>query len=184
MPEIISKDFIFNNHAGELYLLAVDIIDHVKETGISENTESKLKMILIELLTNSLKHAKHNQTLINVTLNGDEITLKKMDGGNPLCLASAEGLLEWPLPGRHHTGKVIPVYADIDSVLKCRLHDNCRVAFFIEETELTNAADSDINNLTEHFGLMIITRACGLFEYEFNIENCTNNFIVTLTKGQ
>jgi len=135
-------------------------------------------MILVELLTNSLKHSGQDNTVLKVGTAGNKISIRKTDTGNGLAVRCGENLLEWPLPGRHHTDEIITIYSDSSAVLKAKLHNNCCLRFFIEETEETNPVN--ISSLAEHFGLMIITRACDTFDYEFDIDTCTNCFTVTL----
>ncbi|RYU92109.1 ATP-binding protein [Mucilaginibacter terrigena] len=177
MPGTVSKKYVFNNNADGMYPLVLTIIEDLGQ--INEHTAFKVKMILVELITNSLKHSGQGDTTIAITASGNIITIKKTDTGNGLAVRCGNNLLEWPLPGKHHAGKIITVYNDSSAVLKAKLHNNCMLLFFIEETEETDPID--INSLAEHFGLMIITRACDKFEYGFDIDTCTNSFTVSLT---
>lgn len=180
MPGINTKNFIFNNQADGLYPLVMDVLTYIQQHAkVSEATQAKLKMILVELLTNALKHAHPSATTIKVELTGDRILIQKTDTGNGLTIHNDNGLLEWPLPGIHHAGNIIAIYSDSKAVLKAKLQDNCNLQFFIEETEETGPID--INSLAEHFGLMIITRSCDAFTYKFDIDTCSNNFIISIT---
>jgi two-component sensor histidine kinase len=176
-----SKKFVFNNHADGLYPLVTEVIEYItQKEKIGDDTVSKLKLVLVELLTNSLKHSGGDKTTIEVATKGNQITIKKTDSGKGLTIRCGENLLEWPLPGKHHANRMLIVYTDANAVLKAKLTNNCCLQFFIEETEQTGPLD--INALTEHFGLMIITRACQAFVYEFDIHSCTNNFTVSINK--
>jgi anti-sigma regulatory factor (Ser/Thr protein kinase) len=180
MPDVNTKTFVFNNQADGLYPLVMDIVAYIQQyTKVSEATTAKLKMILVELLTNALKHAGQSTTTIKVELTGNKVIIQKTDTGNGLAIRFGDSLLEWPLPGVHHAGHTITVYNDSNAVLKAKLQDNCTLQFFIEETEGTGPVD--INTLAEHFGLMIITRSCDVFHYHFEIDTCSNNFIVSIT---
>jgi anti-sigma regulatory factor (Ser/Thr protein kinase) len=179
MPDINAKNFVFNNKADGLYTLVTDVIEYLQQHAeISESTQAKLKMILVELLTNALKHANQSNTILKVELAGDRIIIQKTDTGNGMAIHNGDDLLEWPLPGIHHAGNIITIYNDSNTLLKAKLQDNCNLQFFVEETE--EADPIDINSLAEHFGLMIITRSCDVFMYNFDINTCTNNFIVTM----
>lgn len=180
MPDINTKTFVFNNQADDLYPLVIEITTHIQQHAkVNETTQAKLKMILVELLTNALKHARQSITTIKVELTGNGIVIQKTDTGNGLAIQCGNNLLEWPLPGVHHTGTVITIYGDSNAVLKVKLHDNCDLQFFIEETPV--GGPIDINSLAEHFGLMIITRAADTFTYHFDIDTCSNNFVVSVT---
>jgi anti-sigma regulatory factor (Ser/Thr protein kinase) len=177
MPGTHSKKYLYSNNADGLYPLVLTIMEDIGQ--VNDGASFKLKIILVELLTNSLKHSGQDKTTIEVTASGNNITIKKTDTGNGLAVRCSDYLLEWPLPGMHHTNKVLIVYTDAGAILKAKLSDNCNLHFFIEESEETDTID--INSLAEHFGLMIITRACDVFEYRFDIDTCTNIFTVSLT---
>jgi anti-sigma regulatory factor (Ser/Thr protein kinase) len=180
MPRIKTKDFVFNNQAAGLYPLVTDIIAYIqKHAQVNEGTQAKLKMILVELLTNALKHTSQSIAIIKVELTEGSIVIQKTDTGNGLAIQCDNNLLEWPLPGVHHAGTIITIYNNSNAVLKAKLQDNCNLQFFIEETSETDPID--INSLAEHFGLMIITRAANTFTYCFDIDNCSNNFFISLT---
>ncbi|MDB5126255.1 ATP-binding protein [Mucilaginibacter sp.] len=183
MPGSVSKKFVFNNNTDGLYPLVLAVIEYVRQNiQVDESTEFKLKMILVELLTNSLKHSGQDNTVLKIRTAGNKISIRKTDKGNGLAVRCGENLLEWPLPGRHHTDEIITIYSDSSAILKAKLHNNCCLRFFIEEVEETNPVN--ISSLAEHFGLMIITRACDTFDYEFDIDTCTNNFIIALAVPQ
>jgi anti-sigma regulatory factor (Ser/Thr protein kinase) len=180
MPDINTKTFVFNNQADGLYPLVIEITTYIQQhTKVNEATQAKLKMILVELLTNALKHASQTTTTIKIELTGgDRIVIQKTDTGNGLAIQCGNNLLEWPLPGVHHTDNIITIYSDSNATLKAKLKDNCNLQFFIEEIE--EAGPIDINNLAEHFGLMIITRAADTFTYHFDINTCSNHFVVSI----
>jgi anti-sigma regulatory factor (Ser/Thr protein kinase) len=183
MPGESSKKFVFNNNADALYPLSMDIVEYVKQKiNPDEAVIQKLKMVLIELLTNAIKHSGNNEAIIEVSTTANSIILKKTDQGNTFATNTNTNSikLEWPLPGNHHTGRVVSIYGDDNYTLKGKLENNCNISFFIEEDINTEVVDNAILFLPEHFGLMIITRACKSFMYQFDIDTCTNNFIATI----
>ncbi|MDB5286763.1 MAG: hypothetical protein JWR05_1712 [Mucilaginibacter sp.] len=181
MPGESFKKFVFTNNADALYPLSVDIIDHLKQqVSPDEAAIQKLRMVLIELLTNAIKHSGNNETIIEVSTTAHSINLKKTDQGNTFAFTTDGVKLEWPLPGNHHMGRVVSIYGDNNCTLKGNLENNWSINFFIEEHADTEAMDNAITSLPEHFGLMIITKACDNFTYKFDIDTCTNNFIATI----
>jgi len=181
MAAEISRKFIFDNQAESLYALTVEMTDHVKlHVNPDEAILLKLRLILVELLTNAVKHSVGQESVIEIIHLPGKINIKKSDIGATLSLRSEGVTYDWPLPGRHYKNSVISIYGDDTCTLKGKLTNNCRIAFSIEENVMENSYESNVRNLTEHFGLMIITRACDSFEYEFEIDNCTNHFIATL----
>jgi len=177
---VVSRTFNFNNQADQLYLLTVEIIDHVVNcTSVNEHVLFKLKIVLVELLTNSLKHSGDSETNIEVTLFNDKITITKIDAGTSLTITNGDVHLRWPLSAKH-INNIIPIYGDITCTLKVRILTVDKAVFFIEENDLIYSDTELIENLPEHFGLLIIARACDLFEYEFDAENNINHFTATL----
>ncbi|MBK0379017.1 hybrid sensor histidine kinase/response regulator [Mucilaginibacter segetis] len=177
----VSKEFIFNNQAGEIYTLTSAVTDHLlHNVPVNDDIVIRLKMILVELLTNSVKHCGNNHTSLLVTLIDNKIILKKTDTGNTFNIRSGGMLYSWPLPGIHHNDKVIDIYSNNNCELKAMVKNNCCLNFFVKEVGDTDDIEHDLNTFSEHFGLMIITKACDVFEYEFDIGHCTNNFVATL----
>ncbi len=59
-------------------------------------------MIISELLTNSIKHANDDFTLIELIANNDTFMIRRVDNGKPFNLKNhdqSEEILEWPLTG-------------------------------------------------------------------------------------
>ena len=82
------------------------------------------------------------------------------------------------------TQAIINIYGDNYCTLKGNLENNCNINFLIHEHEDTKEMADATITLPEHFGLMIITRACNSFLYEFDVDTCTNNFIATINTGE
>ncbi|TFF39571.1 hypothetical protein [Mucilaginibacter psychrotolerans] len=182
MPVVETSKFVFGNKAEQLYPLTMEILGHIEnEVAIDEETAQKARMVLIELLTNAIKHGGAAECTLEVIAAEDKVIIKKSDIGEALVIRSEGALYQWPLPGVHQGGRSITIYGDGICNLKGSLANSRRVRFFIEENIKPNAGE--IRNLPEHFGLMIITRACQAFEYEFDIATCTNNFTATLAVG-
>lgn len=182
MNTLEARKFVFGNTAEQLYPLVMEILGFIKsEVNIDEPTEQKARMVLIELLTNAIKHGGTTESMLEVIATEDKIIIKKTDIGETLALQCDGLLYKWPLPGNHQGGHSLTIYGDDTYTLKAQLANGCRVRFFIQE--ITKPAANALYNLPEHFGLMIITRACLAFEYEFDIATCTNNFTATLEVG-
>lgn len=174
----IPKTFIFNNTADEMYPLMTDAIAYLEEhTSLDDVTASKVRMVLVELLTNAIKHSGNKGTDIGIELCKDRIIITKTDEGYPLNIFADGVDLNWPLPGIHHGGRIINVYGDGNLLLKGLLEGNCVVKFFVKE----GSVEENINNLPEHFGLMIMAQVSDSFTYEFDINNCSNKFKASIT---
>ncbi len=131
----------------------------------------------MELLTNALKHSGGAQTEVWLHADQDDIIIKKTDTGQPLTIYCNGIKYEWPLPGNHQAGRTVCVYSGNGSNLNVAGKNNCFVHFLVEET---GPEETDLLRLPEHFGLMIIARACSSFAYKFDIDTCTNTFTAVI----
>jgi anti-sigma regulatory factor (Ser/Thr protein kinase) len=176
----ISKKYIFNNQAVELYNLTLAIVNNISETvKVDEHLAFKLKMVLVELLTNSLKHSGQNETTLETELSADKIIIKKTDRGEAFAINTAQAQLKWPVPAENVGGSIV-IYEDAIASLNVTIPQASKAIFFVKDHELVDAGTDSINTLSEHFGLLIITRACNSFRYEFDPKNGTNHFIASL----
>jgi two-component sensor histidine kinase len=173
-----SKQLICGHTAEELYPLVMAGVEFLqRESATGDDTLTKVKLVLMELLTNALKHSGGAQTEVWLHTDQENITIKKTDTGNPLVIYFGGIKYEWPLPGNHQAGRTVCVYSGNGSNLNIAVKNNCLVQFLIEET---GPEETDLLRLPEHFGLMIIARACGSFTYQFDIDACTNTFTAVI----
>ncbi|RWY50316.1 ATP-binding protein [Mucilaginibacter gilvus] len=178
MAASISKQLIFNYAADELYPLVLEGVHFLQQkTAMEDGVLPKVKLVLMELLTNALKHNGGAQTEVWLQVDKGNIIIKKTDKGNPLVIHCGGINHEWPLPGNHQAGRKVCIYSGNGSNLNAAVKNNCLVQFLVEET---GPEETDLLRLPEHFGLMIIARACSRFAYEFDIDTCTNTFTAVI----
>ena len=174
-----TKRYVFNGHVDDLYALTLLVTQDITElVQFDDLLISKVKMVLVELLTNSLKHSGQSQTFIETALWTDKIILTKKDTGEPFSVEVEGARLKWPLT-TIAAGASFTIYGDATATLKATLTDACALHFFMEEAQIADADIDIINNLWEHFGLMIITRACHRFQYAYDASSGTNEFAAT-----
>ena len=131
----------------------------------------------MELLTNALKHCHEPQVFIDMELTSQWLSLSRCDSGQPLYIG-ASGLKEltaWPLTLAPH--QTIKIYGDELNALYAEVVDSCCLRFYTEEYEPGAGA---LHNLSEHYGLMIITRLADEFLYRYDVQNQTNLFILKI----
>ncbi|MCC8407406.1 hypothetical protein LJ707_00575 [Mucilaginibacter sp. UR6-1] len=162
------KEFIFLNDKSVLTPSLKQVLAYVEEcTGASliENYEVffKVKSIATELLTNSFKHSHAHTVNLVVDIDSDKLIIQKYDSGPPVKFGK---------PGLCNGKKQISY--DIMCRLFANYHDEYNVSFAIEEC--TDDELPDIENLTEHFGLLIITKCADDFIYHYDDENKLNLF--------
>lgn len=180
------KKFIFNNETEGIYPLTLQITDYIKNIAkhlIDDDVSFRIRTILIELLTNSLKHHSNHVTQIEVSLKNNKLYLKKLDKGNPLQIKTTHDLLKWPLPAGTPAKSEIAIYGDDFGTLKGRLKNSNKLEFYTEDVNLQYVDREVIKGLNEHYGLMIITRASDVFKYEYKPGTGANNFTSIIQLG-
>lgn len=174
----IKKEFIFSNDSLAMYPLLNEIVSFLKIHLPSEQYAFKIsncKQILIELLTNAVKHSHADTTIISVCINGRAIEITKSDKGRKFYLNNYTSWppLTWPLE-RKYIGEKIKIYEDDISNLYAVIKSENRIVFDIEEYPI-NKVNSN-SNLLEHYGLLIMAKFSNEFFYLYNPENNLNQF--------
>ena len=174
----IKKEFIFSNDSLAMYPLLNEIISFLKIHLPSEQYAFKIsncKQILIELLTNAVKHSNADSTFIDVCITGAAIEITKTDKGRKFYLNNYTSWppLSWPLEKKYIVEK-IKIYEDDISNLYATIQSENRIIFDIEEYPIDKVNSS--SNLLEHYGLLIMAKFSSEFFYVYNPENNTNQF--------
>jgi len=174
----IKKEFIFSNDSLAMYPLLNEIVSFLKIHLPSDQYAFKIsncKQILIELLTNAVKHSNADSTIIHVNINGKTIEITKTDKGRKFYLNNYTSWppLSWPLE-KKYIGERIKIYEDDISNLYATIKNENRIVFDIEEYPI-NKVNSN-SNLLEHYGLLIMAKFSNEFYYLYNPDDNTNQF--------
>lgn len=174
----IKKEFMFSNDSLAMYPLLNEIISFLKIHLPSDYYAFKIsncKQILIELLTNAVKHSNADSTIIHVKLTGKLIEITKTDKGRKFYLNNYTSWppLSWPLE-RKYIGEKIKIYEDDISNLYAIIKNENRIVFDVEEYPINKVNSS--SNLLEHYGLLIMAKFSNEFYYVYNPESNTNQF--------
>jgi anti-sigma regulatory factor (Ser/Thr protein kinase) len=145
-----------------------------KEIGLGLIT--RIKWVIMEMLTNAIKHSGMEECRLALTINDQQVILEKKDSGNPLALSEStdRGKLQWPLKTGSFPAR-FPVYHNGTDSLSVLAHDANRATFFVEEIA-EEAMPGLLLNTSEHFGLLILTKASDTFEYEYEPGSGINHF--------
>jgi hypothetical protein len=171
----ITQLLIFPNKADVIYSFLKKVVDFIDQ-NIPENTADisfKARVIITELLTNSIKHVGEGETGIELTLNNDVFTIKKIDEGPPFNLKHND--VDWQLLGEHTTP--ITIYSDALNGLYAQIIAPNNLSFYAQDFPADEAGFTD---LSEHYGLMIICRASNSFTYRYNPRSGQNIFTVSI----
>lgn len=174
----IKREFTFSNDSLSMYPLLNEIISCLKIHLPSEHYDFKIsncKQILIELLTNAVKHSNTDITIISVRINDGSIEITKSDKGRKFYLNNYTGWppLSWPLD-KKYIGEKIKIYDDDISNLYAIIKSENRIVFEIDEYPITKVTSN--SNLLEHYGLLIMTKFSSQFYYLYNEETNVNQF--------
>lgn len=176
MANPVSKQFLLPNTRQSIKSSVQDLLDFIVNqlpaTIDKDGVSFKIEVILIELLTNGIKHAGTKDTFLEITVDESHISLDKKDFGNRYQPGNITSLLVHNPGHRELLTKdgLHNMYAVVQS-------DTC-LKFTCEE--VNDDEDLDVNDLMEHFGLLIITKASDAFTYEYNIEQGLNTFSVQI----
>jgi len=173
------KKFVFNNETEGIYPLTVQIISYIQNIAkdiVDDDAGFRIKIILLELLTNSLKHMGDDVTRIGIDLKNDKLYISKQDKGRPLQINTRQALLTWPLTQSKFTQNEIAIYGDDFGTLKGRVKNSNQLEFFTEDFDVRYVDRETIMGLNEHYGLMIIARASDAFNYKHKPGTGVNTF--------
>jgi hypothetical protein len=174
----IRKDFLFSNDSLAMYPLLNEIVSYLKIHLPSEQYAFKIsncKQILIELLTNAVKHSNADSTVLSVTIHRNSIEITKSDKGRKFYLNNYTSWppLAWPLETKY-IGEKIKIYEDDISNLYAVIQNEHRIIFEMEEYPISKVTSS--SNLLEHYGLLIMAKFSNEFFYMYNPETNQNQF--------
>ncbi|WP_207425561.1 ATP-binding protein [Pedobacter sp. SYSU D00535] len=178
VSEDIRKEFLFNNQTASMGSLLNEMTAFLKIHLPSEAYDDKIsscKQIIIELLTNAVKHSEAENTTVSVAIGNNRIEISKSDTGRKFYLAHYSGIPPLNLPFRkEYVGGRIKIYEDDISHLYSIIHNENRIVF-----ELLEYPIEDVNvetNLLEHYGLLILTKLSNEFFYTFDPVTGSNIF--------
>lgn len=174
----IKKEFIFSNDSLAMYPLLNEIISFLKVHLPTEQYAFKIsncKQILIELLTNAVKHSNTESSIIFIRLNSTAIEITKIDKGRKFYLNNYTSWppLTWPLDEKY-IGEKIKIYEDDISNLFAIIQTENRIVFEVEEYPITQVTSN--SNLLEHYGLLIMAKFSNEFFYLYDSEANLNQF--------
>lgn len=134
----------------------------------------KAKWVLTELVTNAYKHSGQPDMDISIYFGEENLRIVKYDYGRPLSLQLIDGsTMCWPLEETARDSRC-HIFEDNLNALGAHIDAEGRATFFIEpKTASQQELREDMN---EHFGLIIIARACEQFTYQYEAVSGKNVF--------
>ena len=158
------------NDPDEIQEYALKVINAIsRHVFLTAKLQRKIKLILIELVTNSIKHSEDPDALIRLTINHPRLIIEKVDVGLQIKFQGAEQI---PF---QEVNKNINVSFSENNSYHIKIIDQYHFKFIDSFKENMN-----IERMPEHFGLYIIIMASDGFEYQHNPKSNENTFIVNV----
>jgi len=178
----IKRDFLFNNETSALFPVLNEIISFIRVHLPSRSHDGKIsncKQILIELLTNAVKHSGTKSTVLSVSIMDNKIEIGKSDTGRQFYLDNYTGWppITWPISKRY-IGEKIRIYEDDISDLYAIIQNENQIVFELQEYPVQKLRSD--SNLLEHYGLLILTKMSDEFIYAYDPAICSNLFKVVI----
>jgi hypothetical protein len=187
MGEHTKLTFTFSNQPHDLSSALSSIFTYI-ENQLPDSAENEpfllsAKWSITELLTNAIKHGGPHETIFNISLDDQQLIIEKKDSGPPLSLSTIEVVdpLTWPLEDIH-TEQHFSLQNYGNDLLRVFIDENCRAIFISKEAE-EEFMNDPLESLSEHFGLLIITRSTDHFIYEYDLINQINIFRCILKRN-
>lgn len=134
---------------------------------------AKFKLVIMELLTNAIKHGG-TSSFIEIDKLSNQLIIRKIDEGNKFSFKDfhSDNIHRFPLdilPGTKVTALLGNNYK-LTLLVKSQ-----HILEFLEPEEIDYHSIMDI---PEHFGLMIIRQCCDVFHYHYDEQSNQNIFEV------
>ncbi|QKJ28304.1 ATP-binding protein [Mucilaginibacter mali] len=175
MEQAIRQILIFPNRADKIYTFIQKVVGFIEQYMPEKvsKVSFNIRVIVTELLTNSIKHTGGGDTGVELILTPTTFTIKKTDEGTPFDIKH-DGA-GWPLD--EGIKGPIKIYSDVLNGLYANIVSPYSLSFY---TESYADAGEDHADLSEHYGLIIICRASDSFVYQYNPRSRQNIFTVTI----
>jgi len=170
--------FEFGNSADKLISSLEHMLGHISSCiPVGADTESimfKCKVIITELLTNAIKHAGNSKTLFNIDSNATRLAISKTDYGMPLYLINTRNN---SAADNTKINKRL-ISADPLTSLYANWERENHIRFSSEEGSLDDFLS--VEQVMEHFGILIITNSSDEFTYTYHKDTRSNVFHVLI----
>lgn len=169
LPIIVELDV--PNDAAEILSFTNSVIAKINQyKKINSEQQGRIKMILIELVTNSIKHGNENIAQIKLVIDQPSLTIQKSEKGLHIKFSS--------------NSDQIP-FTEIDQRIKISFSEENRHHIQTLDKYKFKFLNPYLEGLTiehmpEHFGFYIITMASDSFIYQYDPEKKENSFLVHL----
>lgn len=168
----ITIDLEIPNDAERIYECTKSVLASIQEhVALDLGFQRRVKMIVIELITNSIKHATEQITHIQLTIDHPSLSIQKIEKGLKIEFSAASPQL--PFQDLNKTLNV-----SFSDVKTHNIQPITEYMFQFLKPQLDD--ELSIDHIPEHFGLYIITMASDSFTYQYDPELGESSFTVSL----
>lgn len=159
-----------------LKLCETHISQRIGKNQLELVTMARIKWIIGEMLSNTVKHSKVDKCLLNIIISDEELIIEKEDSGKPLVLNDFDSgkSISWPSHAKSEDLN-FQIYHNGTDSLRVRTTGTNKAIFFIDQLRDTDMPVL-LDDISEHFGLLIITKSSDEFTYEFDTRINANRF--------
>jgi hypothetical protein len=144
------------------------ILEHI---SLNIEYQQRIKLILIELITNSIKHSQEKFTAIHLVIDQPRLSIQKIEKG--LKIAFSAGSPQIPFEN-------IQKKVKISFSEENRHHIQPLGEYKFEFLKPDPKENPDLDQMPEHFGFYIITLAADTFVYQYDPDLKQSSYIVHL----
>jgi len=171
-------EFEFDNSAAQLvssleYMLG-QIAGNIPPQADAGDILFRCKVIITELLTNAIKHAGKGNTRFDIGIDAQKLVICKTDNGMPLYLVNTRNNTT---NGNTAFNRRL-ISSDFLNSLYAIWESENNIRFASEEGSLNDFLP--VEQVMEHFGILIITRSSDEFTYSYDKATRTNVFTVRI----
>jgi hypothetical protein len=144
------------------------ILEHVE---LDLGYQRRVKLIMIELITNSIKHSKEDSTTIQLVIDQPHLSIQKIEKGLKIAFSGNSPQLP---------------FSDVENILnisfsEANIHNIQPLGEYkFRFLKPSQEENPNLSHIPEHFGLYIITLAADSFVYQYDPESKENSYIIHL----
>jgi len=142
-------------------------------TTLSSAEQRKVKLIVVEFVTNAIKHDTDDIARIILVIADNELSIQKLQHGLPINFNCKHD----QFPFKKH-GKTVDITFSNENKHRILIQDNYKFQFLDVERE-----SLEMKEIPEHFGFYIITSTSNCFTYEFEPTTGLNRYVSQLSLG-
>lgn len=169
LPIILQLDI--PKQVDEVFIFTKAVLARIMEyKELDQNQQRRVKLIMVELVTNSIKHSTDENASIKLVIDYPSVSIQKLEKGLQIEFSSAAQQIPF-----EEIDKTIKISFSQQNKHHIKTLDRYKFKFlnpFIEGLSL--------DHIPEHFGFYIITLASDSFVYQYDPEKKENHYIVSL----